>query len=179
MHGSGTKLTYEDYVRIPDDGRRHEIIDGVHYVSAAPAFYHQRVSARLLSELVIAIDRPGLGQVVAAPVDVQLSKHDIVQPDLVVILAANESIITPAKVVGSPNLLVEILSPSSIRHDRERKWRLYERAGVREFWIVDPDERRVEQFVLGDGGYRCVATCSEAITLGVLPSLTVDLTTVW
>lgn len=179
MHRSGTKLTYEDYALIPDDGKRHEIVDGEHFVNPSPRSEHQSVSACLTTELVLAIQYTGLGRVFAAPFDVQLSKHDIVQPDLVVILRQNLSILTPTKAKGSPDLLIEILSPSSLHHDRERKHRLYERSGVREFWIVDPGEHVVEQLVLEDAGYRVAAPCTEAVTLHVVPSVTLDLTRVW
>jgi hypothetical protein len=95
-----------------------------------------------------------LQRVYDAPVDVHLSKHDVVQPDLVVILNAKKFIVTPTKVKGVPYLLVEILSPSSIDYDRERKRNLYERCGIPEFWIVDPFDHKLEQLVLRDGRYQ-------------------------
>jgi hypothetical protein len=95
-----------------------------------------------------------LQRVYDAPVDVHLSKHDVVQPDLVVILNAKKFIVTPTKVKGVPDLLVEILSPSSIDYDRERKRNLYERCGIPEFWIVDPFDHKLEQLVLRDGRYQ-------------------------
>jgi Uma2 family endonuclease len=151
---STTKLTYEDYCLIPDDGRRHEIIDGVHYVNAAPSTYHQHVSKRLQYQLYTKIELAGHGVMYNAPVDVHLTKHDVVQPDLVVILNAKKFIITPTKVKGVPDLLVEILSPSSIDHDRERKRNLYESCGIPEYWIVDPFDHKLEQLVLRDGRYQ-------------------------
>ena len=88
-----------------------------------------------------------------APIDVQLSDHDIVQPDLVVLLKATKARVTPTKISGSPDLLVEITSASTADHDRRLKRRVYERSGVAEYWIVEPDEPSVTQLVLHDGEY--------------------------
>ena len=112
------KLGYAQYLTFPDDGNRHEIINGEHYMNAAPSTYHQTVSRRIQFQLYTQIELRGLGAVYDAPVDVQLSDNDIVQPDLVVVLNANRSIIIPAKIVGVPDMIVEIISPSSSENDR-------------------------------------------------------------
>lgn len=150
---SRTKLTYEDYCLYPDDGRRHEIIDGDHYVNPAPSTYHQHVSKRLQYQFYTKIELAGHGVVFNAPVDVHLTEHDVVQPDLVVILNAKKLIVTPTKVKGAPDLLVEILSPSSIDNDRRLKRNLYESCKIPEYWIVDPFEHQLEQLVLKDDRY--------------------------
>ena len=150
---SRAKLTYEDYCRYADDGLRHEIIDGEHYVNAAPSPYHQHVSKRLQYQLYTQIELAGLGVLYNAPIDVHLTDHDVVQPDLVIILNAKKTIVTPTKVKGAPDLLVEILSPSTIDHDRQRKRNLYERCGITEYWIVDPFDHQLDQLVLRDGHY--------------------------
>src|SRR5687767_4095928 len=106
------KLGYAHYVCFPEDGRRHEIIDGDHYVNPAPSTYHQTVSKRLQYHLYSKIELQNLGLMFNAPCDVQLTDHDIVQPDLVVIVNAKRFIITPTKIKGTPDLIVEILSPS-------------------------------------------------------------------
>src|SRR5690606_8328074 len=98
------KLGYAQYVKFPDDGQRHEIIEGMHTVNPAPSTYHQAVSRRIQFQLYSAIELRGFGEVIDAPVDVQLSPHDIVQPDLVVVLVQNR-IITPTKVKGLPDLI--------------------------------------------------------------------------
>ena len=110
-------LTYADYVCLPEDGKRHEIIGGAHYMNPAPSTYHQYVSRRLQFQLYSLIELKGLGSVIYAPVDVQLTENDIVQPDLVVVLTENR-IITPSKVKGRPDHLIEILSPSSQSNDQ-------------------------------------------------------------
>lgn len=171
-----TKLTYQDYACIPGDGKRHEIIDGTHYMNPAPSIYHQQVAGRIYVQLFGAIAEKGLGNVLSAPVDVQISEHDIVQPDLVVVLSANR-IVTPSKIKGSPDHIIEILSPSTSDNDRTLKRKLFERAKVPEYWIVDPQEHCVLQLEL-DGRKYVESIHSERIKLSYLDH-SVDLTRVW
>lgn len=176
--GSKSKLGYADYVRIPDDGRRHEIIDGDHYVNPAPGTNHQLVSVRLATILQTQIAARGLGVVFASPIDVQLSEHDIVQPDLVIVLNANSTIITPSKIKGAPNLIIEIISPSSSDNDRVEKKDLYERSGVPEYWIVDPFEHTLDQLVLRDGKYQ-LQPAAEIVRPTIVNDVMVQLRDVW
>ena len=138
------KLTYEDYLAIPDDGRRHEIIDGEYYVSPSPSYKHQDVVAELITQLRSHVRRHGLGHVVGSPCDV-LNEHTIVQPDVLFVSAARGSIISDI-VRGAPDLVVEVLSPSNRDYDVHVKYQTYERAGVLEYWIVDPDAASVAVF---------------------------------
>lgn len=172
------KLGYAEYCLYPDDGRRHEIIDGAHYVNPAPSTYHQTVSRRLQYQLYTQIELSGRGVVYNAPVDVQLTDHDIVQPDLVVVIAPRIQMITPTKIKGVPDLLVEILSPSTASHDATLKKHLYERVGVSEYWIADPDNHMLSQFVLMNGRYEQRPTDDE-VRLSVLDGVTVRLADVW
>ena len=177
MSSAIRKLRYDDYICFPDDGKRHEIIDGDHYVNPAPSTYHQAVSRRIQFQLYMQIEQAGLGSVIDAPVDVQLTETDIVQPDLVVVLAENR-IITPSKVKGSPDHLIEILSPGTESNDRTLKRNLYERTGVREYWIVDPFEHDLVQLVLSEGKY--VQQSHETIvSVTYLENVTVNLSEVW
>lgn len=175
---SRTKLTYDDYCCYPNDGRRHEIIDGVHYVNPAPSTYHQHVSKRLQYQLYTKIELAGHGVMYDAPVDVHLTDHDVVQPDLVVILNAKKNIVTPAKVKGVPDLLVEILSPSSIDHDRLRKRNLYERCGIPEYWILDPFDHKLEQLVLRGGSYELEPE-SNTVRPTFIEGIVIPLSEVW
>ncbi len=180
----GTKLGYAEYCAIPEDGLRHEVIDGVHFVNPAPFSPHQGALARLTIELGNSIDRPGLGRVYVAPFDVQLSEYDIVQPDIVVVLNDKKQIITETHIVGAPDLVVEILSKSTRRHDRERKFALYERSGIREYWIVDTDAQVIDQFVLvpcdsDHSRYELRAQASSSLQLAILPDVTIELARVW
>ena len=171
------KLTYQDYVCFPDDGKRHEVIGGVHFVNPAPSTYHQYVSRRLQFQLYSSIELAGLGSVINAPVEVQLTDHDIVQPDLVIVLKDNR-IITPSKVKGVPEHIVEIISPSSEKNDRSLKRSLYEQAGVSEYWIVDPFEHSIMQLVLKAGSY-AEQSSAPKLTVTYLPNISVDLEQVW
>jgi len=172
------KLGYAHYCCYPDDGRRHEIIDGDHYVNPAPSTYHQTVSKRLQYELYTKIELAGTGLVFNAPIDVQLTDHDIVQPDLVIVLTERQQMITPTKIKGAPDLVVEILSPSTGTHDATLKRELYQRTGVREYWIVDPFEHQVEQLVLREGVYH-PEPAGDKILLTITSDVTVSLSEVW
>jgi len=135
---SPRKLTYEDFVRIPEDGRRHEILDGAHVVSPAPTLDHQRVARRLCTRLDVFCEATGVGEVFPAPSDVVMSKHDIVEPDLLFVSTARRAILGEAYVQGAPDLAVEVLSPSTRRRDLGRKRVRYEACGVQEYWTLDP-----------------------------------------
>jgi Uma2 family endonuclease len=173
------RWTYADYCRIPADGKRHEILGGRHFVNPAPDLYHQTVAARLLYELMRRIEKRGRGRVLTAPIDVHIEPGSIVQPDLVVVATRHASILGPEKLRGAPDLLVEILSPSTQQHDRERKRALYERAGVREFWLVDPKARTIAQLVLRSGRYGPAMLATEKITLRTFRGISIDLAQVW
>ncbi len=174
----GLKWTYEDYARLPEDGLRHEIIDGEHFVSPSPSTQHQHVSKRLQYQLYTKIELAGLGVLFNAPMDVQLSGFDIVQPDIVIILNENVRKITPTKIKVAPHLVVEILSPSTAGNDRNIKKDLYERSGVSEYWIVDPFEQQVEQWILRDGKY-VLAPQGNVVRLSFVSDVEVDFDTVW
>jgi Uma2 family endonuclease len=135
---STTKLTYEDYVRLPDDGLRHEIIDGEHYVTPSPSLRHQQISGRLFYSIQQYLDAHPIGTIFYAPIDALLSKFDIVVPDLIYISNERSRYMTTKNVQGPPDLVIEILSPSTARRDQKLKRDLYERAGVLEYWLVDP-----------------------------------------
>ena len=147
-------------------------------MSPSPSIYHQLLSGRIQYQLYSQIAVPMRGLILSAPVDVQLSEHDIVQPDLVVILERNAQIVTHSKVLGAPDLLVEILSPSSVSNDRELKRHLYERSGVSEYWIVDPDGKTVSQLVLVGGKYESREHGAE-LRPTILEGVTVRLNEVW
>lgn len=133
-----TKLTYEDYLSIPDDGRRHEIIDGEHYVNPSPAPRHQIIAFNIELRMGMFLLKNPIGQMMHAPLDIVLTDTDIVQPDIIYISRERLKLIGPKNIGGTPELVVEILSTNR-RYDEITKKRLYERTGVREYWIVDPE----------------------------------------
>ena len=172
------KLGYGHYVCFPDDGRRHEIIDGDHYVNPAPSTYHQTVSKRLQYQLYTQFELADKGLIFSAPADVQLTPHDIVQPDLVVILNSKTQIITPTKIKGIPDLIVEIISPSTSENDRKLKKDLYEKVGVTEYWIADPFEHVIEQWVLQPGGYQ-MQPISDPLRPTIAADVRVPMSEIW
>ena len=145
--------TYEDYRQLPDDGYIYEIIEGELYMTPAPNIRHQRSSGELQYALQSFVKQNDLGIVLDAPCDLILPGGTPVQPDIMFIAKENLGIITEQAVQGVPDLLIEILSPASREHDRVRKFGLYEQAGVPEYWLVDPNARTIEIFVLGQGKY--------------------------
>jgi Uma2 family endonuclease len=176
---SSRRWTYADYCRIPADRKRHQIVDGRHFVSPAPSLRHQEVALRLAMELVRAVEDQRRGRVFVAPVDVHLAPGTIVQPDLVVLSTRHTSRLGQKKITGAPDLLVEILSPSHRTLDTVRKRERSERAGVRELWLVDPDNDSVVQLVLRRGRYVEVATDGSLVRLRALRGITVDLRAVF
>ena len=151
------KLSYEDYALIPEDGRRHEILDGEHVVSPAPKTRHQRLVSQFDRSLGAFVEDNGLGEVFIAPFDVLLTPHDIVQPDVVFIADARMHIVDEANCKGAPDLVIEVLSESTRRHDLIEKRRLYGASGVAEYWAVDPAVDTVQVFRQRPGGFERVA----------------------
>jgi Uma2 family endonuclease len=145
------RYTYEDYLTFPDDGRRHELIDGEHFVTPAPLRRHQQLVTRLTVAVGAWLVKYPVGEVYTAPLDVILSDVDVVEPDL--LFVSNErSAVLGEWVHGAPDLVVEVLSPSTRRADEVTKRRLYERVGVREYWIVDGEIEVVKVYRRQDDG---------------------------
>ena len=177
------KLTYEDYVLIPEDGKRHEIIDGEHHVTPAPNTRHQDVVMNLARVIGQFVHEHRLGRLYASPVDVVFSPTSIVQPDLVFVSSERTSIITRPNIQGAPDLVIEILSKGTRRKDEVVKHRLYEQFGVREYWLVDPDLETVRVYRLTESGYSPPADLSkesnDRLTTPLLPSLELPLTEIF
>ena len=177
------KLTYDDYARIPDDGQRHEIIDGEHYVSPAPLTPHQGLSMELGSRLHLFVKRRRLGRVFAAPCDVVLSKHDIVQPDLLFISQERVGLLTVKNVQGVPDLIIEILSEGTRRLDETIKLDLYDRYGVPEYWIFDTARKAARVYRRTLQGLRLVAELSgeagDVLTTPLLPGIEIPLSDIF
>jgi Uma2 family endonuclease len=173
------RSTYSDYLKIPDDGRRHELIDGEHLVTPAPDRRHQEVSGRLFFAIESHLRAHPLGEVYTAPLDVILSDVDIVQPDLIFVSNERRAVLG-ASVHGAPDLVIEILSPSSRRTDETAKRRLYDRMSVREYWIVDPEIEVVKVHRRADdGAFPRVAEhardAGDALTTPLLPGFSLTL----
>jgi Uma2 family endonuclease len=139
-------LDYDDYAAIPPDGKRYELLKGDLHVTPAPSPRHQWVSKKLQRQLEDYFEVRGIGRVFNAPIDVILSRHDVVQPDLVVV--TDPAQISARGIEGPPMLLVEVLSPSTVVYDRAAKSRQYAAFGVPHLWFIDPVDRRLECFRL-------------------------------
>lgn len=157
-----TRLTYEDFLLLPDDGLRHEIIGGVHYVTPSPNLRHQELVLRLAVSISNHIeDRPDHGRVFVAPFDVVFSFHDVVEPDVIFVAPDQLDILTAQNIRGTPAMVIEILSPSTRKRDRQIKQKLYERSGVREYWLVDPELNVVTRYRrAADGSFPLFASLS-------------------
>jgi len=146
------RKTVDDILNLPE-GTRAELIHGeITIMTPSPFLEHQKISARLCNALSRHCDGHACGEVLPAPMDVHLPSGDVVQPDLIFVAKERQSILQKW-VHGSPDLLIEILSPSSVDRDRFVKRDLYAQNGVGEYWIVDPDEKTIEVFTLAGGAY--------------------------
>ena len=178
--GPGVKLTYDDFVLFPDDGKRHELIDGEHYLTPSPNRKHQKVSGNLHLLIGNWLEEHSIGQVFYAPFDVVFSQFDVVAPDL--LYMSNEraaDVLTKANVQGTPELVIEIGSPGTRKRDETIKRRLYERAGVSEYWVVDPDLDIVRVYRRAAEGFErpreLTAEADDVLETSLLPGLTLPL----
>lgn len=146
--------TYDAYAALPDDGKRYEVVDGVLYMSPSPNEWHQTTVGRLFRYLAALIEDAGLGRVYIAPFDVELAPDSVVQPDVFVILNAHRERIAFSRVIGAPDLVAEVVSPGTASYDRREKQDAYARAGVPEYWVVDPASRTIQVCVLEGVVYR-------------------------
>ena len=178
---SQAKLTYADYVALPDDGRRHEILGGAHYVTPSPVVRHQRIAVNLTVALRRHLDAHPGGEVLHAPCDVILSDTDIVVPDLIYVSGERSDIVTAKNLQGAPDLVIEILSPGTAARDRRLKRDLYERCGVREYWLVDPKADTVEVYRRHDEAFASPEAYrgNAAVTTPLLPGLELPLTSIF
>lgn len=178
------KLTYEDHLHFPEDGKRHELLEGEHVVTPAPNTRHQRLVRRLLGLVDPFVESNLLGEVFVAPYDVVLSEHDVVQPDLLFVAREHRDRIGEAHLEGAPDLVVEIVSESTRRRDEVLKRHLYERYGVGEYWVVDPAVETIKVYRWTEQGtFRRAIEASleadDAVTSPLLPGLEIPLTAVF
>jgi Uma2 family endonuclease len=179
MIGLKQKLDYSDLAAAPDGGYRYEILEGDLLVTPAPSPLHQRVSKRLQRQLEAYFEARSLGEVFNAPVDLILTFHDVVEPDLVVVAEPKQ--VSERGIEGAPLLVVEILSPSTRVRDRTMKARRYAELGILHYWIVDPDEKRLECFRLQATMYGLLlqGESPAKVTHPDFPDLQLDLSAIW
>lgn len=153
MEPVGPTYSYEDYAALPNDGRRWEVIDGELELIPTPDPRHQTVSRRLQFELMRLLEEPGIAQIFDAPIDLILSDSNILQPDLAILASSRDHLISARGIDGPPDIVVEILSPSTKVLDQRVKKRTYARFSVPEYWIVDPIGGHVKLFRLAADDY--------------------------
>jgi len=146
-----SQITWQDVQQLPDDGHRHEAIEGELYVTPAPTSRHQRISMRLTLRLNRLLAEPGHGELFFAPIGVEFpTTQEGVQPDIVFVSRNRRGIIVDEGIRGAPDLVIEILSPTTAHRDRGVKRKLYERQGVEQYWIVDLEAEVVEAWNFGE-----------------------------
>lgn len=145
--------TYETYATLPYDGHRYEVVQGVLMMSPAPEPVHQGVIGVIYRHLSDHIFAKRRGLVFTGPLDVVFDAQLTVQPDVLVLLTSHLDRLQKKRIVGAPDLAVEVISPSSVTYDRLVKHTIYEQAGVPEYWLVNLEEQTIEVFVLEEGKY--------------------------
>ena len=174
------KLTYDDFLLFPDDGKRHELIDGEHYMTPSPNTTHQRIVGNLHWLIRSHLEIHPAGEVFVAPFDVVFTNFDIVEPDLLYVSRSRAGdILTPMHVKGAPDLVVEVASKKTRRRDEMIKRRLYERSNVTEYWVVDPEINVIRVYRrTGDRFDRAIELSLESadvLTTPLLPGLEMPL----
>jgi Uma2 family endonuclease len=169
------KMTYADYLKI-DDNNRYEILEGELKIVPAPTTEHQSISRNIEFLIWDFVKEKGLGVVFDAPIDVRLDDDIVLQPDIVFIKEENRSIIEKKAIKGTPNLVIEIVSPSSTFCDTVEKKEIYRRYGVMEYWLVFPDEKVIEVFCLEKEEYieHCRAKKSDVVQSRILTGLKIE-----
>ncbi len=141
------RFTADDYRTLPETGPRYQLIDGeLIHMSPAPSFDHQRIVLELAIKLAQYVRENRLGELAVSPIDVYLSDHDVIQPDILFVSEAREKRSSPDGVHGAPDLIVEVLSPTTRDLDLGAKKVLYARHGVTEYWVVDLDDQTISVY---------------------------------
>lgn len=173
------KLTVDDYLALPEDGRHYQLIDGDLVMAPAPFRYHQRILLRLSHEIMDHLDDAPQGELNIAPFDVHLDKHNVFQPDLCWFSEERRNFLSRRGAEGAPDWVIEVLSESTARLDRITKRELYAKFGVKELWLIDPESDLIERYLLQkdpsqpEGIYRLGE--HETLVPACLPELTLRL----
>jgi Uma2 family endonuclease len=179
------RWTYDDLLELPDDGKRYEILDGELFVNPAPIPRHQIIIGNLFAHFLIHFRSHRGGHVYISPLDVLLSDGSVLEPDVIVVKSDRASIVGPKNIQGPPHICIEVLSDSTRRRDEIVKRRLYDRGGVDEYWIVDPELELVKIYRRADADapFQRVAEISTetggAITTPLLPQFTFEIADVF
>ncbi len=180
-HRQPALLTVDDYLGLPDDGKRYELLEGELVLVPSPNASHQRIVRGLAFRLDEHVRDRKLGEIFFAPFDVILAERVVVQPDILYVSRERAEIVLPAHVRGAPDLVVEVVSPASAKRDLLDKRRIYARYGVPHYWVVAPAEREIVAFSLGNRDYEEVAAAAgdETFSAPPFPDLAIPLGEVW
>ena len=172
-----TRLTYDDYCLLPNNGRRYEIIGGELFVTPSPCRAHQKVVTQLSRFLGNFVETMGCGEVYVAPFDVVFSLFDVVEPDILYVSKEHASVVTEKNVQGAPDLVVEVLSATTAEIERTTKLKLYARHGVQEYWLIDPEKCTAEIYRREAQGFERTASLqsSDSLTSPLLSGFSVPL----
>jgi Uma2 family endonuclease len=168
---TATRITYEEFMALPEeDGKHYELIEGELVLNPAPLPRHQRIVRKIIGRLDRYFETHGNGEVWHAPLDIVLSRENVLEPDVAVILSERASIVGPKNVQGAPEIAIEVLSEGTRRKDKTVKRRLYEQHGVTDVWLVDPDDLSV---TISRGGGATVVR--DVVSSPLLPGFVLDL----
>jgi Uma2 family endonuclease len=180
---TSTRLTYEDYLELPDDGKQYELIEGELVLNPTPITRHQRIVLKIAIHLQMYFDRQGGGEAFVAPLDVVLAEDVVLEPDVMVVLSERMSIVGEKNIQGAPNIVVEVLSEGTRKRDETIKRKLYERYGVDEYWIADPVIDVVKIYRRSGASFvRAAEISTESggeITSPILPGFALDVSLVF
>ena len=160
------KYTYKDYAGLPE-GSPYRLIGGDLIMVPASTPYHQRILRRIGFLILQHAEKNDLGEVLYSPIDVYFGEEDTFQPDIIFISKERSEIIGETKIEGVPDLIIEILSPSSAYYDLGRKYRVYEKAGVIEYWIVHPEKKGIDVYINRDDRFQLIQAAEE---MGIVKS---------
>jgi len=168
-------FTYDDLLNWEEDKFRHELIEGEHFMTPSPSVYHQKISINLSWRLKDYIDANNLGIVLAAPTDVKLSDIDLLVPDIFFVRASRLHILKEKYLCEAPDLVIEILSPSTSKRDKDLKFKRYTHYGVLEYWIVDPQKQSIDVYNLEEQKLIAVFTIDQKLNSPMFPDIQLEL----
>ncbi len=168
-------FTYDDLLNWEEDNFRHELIEGEHFMTPSPSIYHQKISINLAWALKKYVDTNKLGLVLTAPADVKLSEIDLLVPDIFFVKASRLHIVKENYICEAPDLVIEILSPSTSKRDKDLKFKRYSYYGVPEYWIVDPQKQSIDVYDLQEQKLAAVFTIGQILNSPMFPDIHLEL----
>ena len=152
MKASTHKMTYDEYCLLPEDRNQYELFDGELVMTPSPTRNHQKIAGRLYARLLDHVEKNGLGEAYIAPLDAIFDPYTVLQPDILFVSKERQAEVEKERIEGTPDLVVEVLSPSTFHKDLRRKMTVYSRFGVQEYWVVDPEMKTIELYCQGEKG---------------------------